>query len=316
MKKLMFALTLATILLVATASLALANGGPHGGFTATTDACASCHRTHTATNARLLMQAPAAICLSCHGAAGSGANTNVEDGLYVTGRNGGAYAVDGSTNTLNNEPLLGGRFTGGTSEHTIGATDAWGQGATDRGTATALAAGVTLQCSTCHDPHGNTNYRIFQATVNGAGVTVAQVDETQATKDYGDENWGGDQSQLCRACHQAYHQVAAGQGSTASGTTYTHRVDMPWNGVLPVGVTVGTNNPETLGFDGAAATGDEVPLGSGGEVMCQTCHFPHGTAAVMTGVAADAAYTGAATNGGSVLLRLDNRGVCQSCHQK
>jgi len=313
MKKLLLVVVLVSALVILLTGTALANGGPHGGFTATTDACASCHRAHTATNARLLMVSPATLCLSCHGAAGTGANTNVEAGLYVSGRNGGAYAVDGSTNTANNDALLGGQFVGGTSEHTIGATLAWGQGATDRGTATALAGAATLECVSCHDPHGNSNYRIFKATVNGVGVTVAQVDETQATKDYSDENWGGDQSQLCRACHQAYHQVAAGQGSTISGTTYTHRVDMAWNGALPAGVTVGTNNPETLGFDGTAGTGDEVPLGSGGEVMCQTCHFPHGTTATMTTLADDPNLPGA---NDSALLRLDNRGVCQSCHQK
>ena len=312
MKKILITLAAVIILSFAIASVASANGGPHGGFTATTDACASCHRTHTATFGRLLMVDPATLCLSCHGTAGTGANTNVDDGLYVSGRNGGAYAVDGSTNTLNNDALLGGQFLGATSNHTLGSTDAWGQGATDRGTATALAGGATLQCVSCHDPHGSANYRIFKATVNLVPVAVAQVDETQATKDYSDENWGNDQSQLCRACHQAYHKTAVSQGNTLDGATYTHRVDMVWNDV-PAGVTVGANNPETVGYDGTANNGDEVPLGSGGEVMCQTCHFPHGTTATVTALADDPNLPGATD---STLLRLDNRGVCQSCHQK
>ena len=67
MKRILIALVLVTVLGFAIASAASANAGPHGGFTATTDACASCHRTHTAAFGRLLMVDPATLCLSCHG---------------------------------------------------------------------------------------------------------------------------------------------------------------------------------------------------------------------------------------------------------
>jgi len=327
MKKIMFALALATILLVATASLAFANGGPHGGFTATTDVCASCHRTHTATFGRLLTVNPATLCTSCHGAAAVGANTNTDDGRYLSTRDDTTgNGNHGAANTPDNSNLLGGGFVNYkgvavTSNHTIGQANTWGQGASDRGAATALAGGATLSCVSCHDPHGNTNYRIIKTTVNAVAVTVAQVDE--AAKDYDTEQWGTGQSSVCQACHNAYHKTAAGQGSTIDGASYTHRVNMVWNGngTLPVGVTVGANNPETVGY--SAAPGDEVPLAVTGAasattnlVVCQTCHLPHGTSSAMTGYAANATYTGSATNGGSALLRLDNRGVCQACHQK
>ena len=182
MKKIKFALALATILLVATASLAFANGGPHGGFTATTDACAGCHRAHTAQFGRLLTVNPATLCLSCHGSTASGANTNVDDGKYLSTRDDASGNWNhGAANTPDNSNLLGGGFVtykgvAITSNHTIGSANTWGQGASDRGVATALAGGATLQCVSCHDPHGSTNYRIIKTTVNTVAVTVAHVD--------------------------------------------------------------------------------------------------------------------------------------------
>jgi len=78
-----------------------ADGGPHiasinngsGGVTA--DSCAGCHRAHTAQALYLLLEDEPAMCLNCHGAAGTGATTDVETGVqYVptglagTGRGG------------------------------------------------------------------------------------------------------------------------------------------------------------------------------------------------------------------------------------
>jgi len=330
MKKYLFALALVVILLVATASLASANGGPHGGYTATTDACAGCHRAHTAVGPGLLVETSTqALCLSCHGAAGSGADTNVVDGVYVQGRN--AVDTTGDPNTANNGNLLGGGFTNyklaaTTSTHLSDGTAllAWGNGV-DRGATATLGAGNGLDCASCHDPHGSTNYRILRTTVNALPVVVAQVDEDTAKpcvgpgclKDYDTEQWGAGQSQLCAACHSSYHRVNAGQGSTLDGTTYTHRVDMQWDAAF-----AGAANPESAGMGGytlpLALTNN--PAAGDGVVVCQTCHLPHGTSSAMTGFAAGtydpAGATGPIPSGDSALLRIDNRGVCEVCHQK
>ena len=54
--------------------VAKANGGPHGDYTAATDACAACHRTHTSPGSSLLVSVTTgdAFCFSCHN--GTGAN--------------------------------------------------------------------------------------------------------------------------------------------------------------------------------------------------------------------------------------------------
>lgn len=50
-----------------------ANGGPHGDYTPTTDACAGCHRTHTASSPSLTTNTGDALCMTCHSTNGTGA---------------------------------------------------------------------------------------------------------------------------------------------------------------------------------------------------------------------------------------------------
>jgi len=322
MKKYLWLMALVVVLALGTASLVSADGGPHGGYTATTDACAGCHRAHTAPNARLLVQTSYNLCMTCHGSAGSGANTNVDDGIYLATRDdapGGADENVGFANFTDGN-LLGGGFSlykgvAITSSHDPTGTEdmSWGYGVA-RGTTAALA-GSNLSCASCHDPHGSSNYRIMKETINGVAVSVAQVDEL--AKDYDTENWGTGMSEVCAACHDDYHQTAADQGSTLDGATYTHRVDMQWDAQY-----AGAVNPETTGMGGFTvplALTDDVAVGDG-VVVCQTCHLPHGTSAAMSGFAAGA-YDPAGALGpipsvDSALLRLDNRGTCEVCHQK
>ena len=85
MKKLMLIAVLTCALVLGIVATVSADNGPHGSFTATTDACANCHRAHSAAYGSngLLVNNAEALCLSCHD--GTGASTNVEGGVY-TGR--------------------------------------------------------------------------------------------------------------------------------------------------------------------------------------------------------------------------------------
>ena len=332
MKKLLLAAVVVLAMALATAGVASANGGPHGGYNPTTDACAGCHRAHTAIGPRLLVQASVyELCVSCHGSAGAGANTNVEDGFYLSSRDDAAADGNvGAGNTLDNAPLNGGAFFGATSSHDPTGTTAaaWGNGGVRGDNLTDLVGG-NLSCASCHDPHGNANYRMIKANLNGAAPNPAQVDEG-AAKDYDDENWGANMSSICAACHGAYHQTAAGTGSDAGMVAsggYTHRIDMQWNGetgVTDPNIGMGTVSPEETGLGGyflPLAETVVVPAAPDeGVVVCMTCHIPHGTAATMAGFA-DPAFDptgpqGPIAAGDSSLLRLDNRGVCEVCHQK
>ena len=85
MKKLLIALALGLIFVLALATTVLADNGPHGGFNGSTEACASCHRAHSAvSNDGFLLVASDVytLCTNCHD--GTGAYTNVVDGYYDT----------------------------------------------------------------------------------------------------------------------------------------------------------------------------------------------------------------------------------------
>lgn len=305
MRKLILITMIAMVLALAMVGVASANGGPHGGYTATTDACAGCHRAHTATGAKLLVAADTtALCFTCHGSNATGSVLNVTDGVLeaTVGSNAGTALNGGGFGFYNGSATTSSHDTSGA------ATDAWGNGG-GRGVASALASGATLSCASCHDPHGSSNYRILKTTVNNVTVAVAQVDEGSQT--YDSEQWGTGQSNICAACHNDYHITAAGSGSDVAGLAATggtaHRIGMPWNGdgSTAAYIGMGTVNPET------GIGGYTLPL-AGTNVECQTCHLPHGTASAMSGFAA----SNGSVAGDSALLRLDNRGVCEVCHQK
>jgi len=290
MKKLLFVSLLVVAMMLIIGSVASANGGPHGNYTATTDACAGCHRAHTATSDNLLMaDSTYDLCVSCHGASGTGANTNVDDGVYVDGR-----APSKSDNTPDGAALLGGGFVNyagaavtSTHDPTGVENQAWGAG-NERGVLAAIAD--PLDCASCHDPHGSPNYRIIKEEINGVSVTVAPSDESN--KNYSVVSWSAQQSNVCGACHNPYQHATA---DTTTGT-FTHAVDVTYGG----STSFTDGNGDTVSVDLAS-----------GYIVCQTCHFPHGTSATMTGYA-----DGAGPAGDSALLRKDNRGVCQACHQK
>lgn len=323
MKKILLSTIIILIAVLITNHVALADGGPHGDYTALTDSCAGCHRTHTATGARLLISNNTqSLCMSCHGSTGAGANTNVEDGVYLSSRDDTTGNQDhGAANTPNGSPLLGGGFINFqgypvTSRHDMAGDGntlyAWGN-EVDRGEVAPISD-LEFNCASCHDPHGSPNYRIISTEVNGNEVVIDPVDED--SKDYDTEQWGSGLSSLCAACHISYHEttanVGSNQGSQSYGGGFTHRVDMPYH-------YRGNLNPETDGFTDDMQVNVRVPLAESGtndRVVCMTCHLAHGSSAIMSGNAGVGALPGGTNAADSALLRLDNRGICQACHQK
>jgi hypothetical protein len=268
----------------------------------------------------LLVQAQPALCYSCHGAGSTGASTDVQGGVgYAsTARTGTPAALRGGgfmyalidsanptgqkgtqSNSTGTVPALA-SGAAVTSTHSVDGSDvtAWGNGAVSA--TTDAGATMQLRCGSCHDPHGNGNYRILRPIPNqsGAAAGVAIADATSkvyTTTNYWaawDDNSASasglirSASAWCSQCHTRY-LATVDDGSTSSGDaiyTYRHRSD---------DIAKGTPN-------------------------CIQCHVAHGSNATM------GTYSGALTNpdqtpgtaGDSRLLRIDNRGTCRMCHNK
>jgi predicted CXXCH cytochrome family protein len=178
----------------------LADGGPHissvnsgtGGLDA--DSCAGCHRTHQGDFEYLLVNdGETATCLTCHD--GQGATTNVKDGIqYVPNANGSpsgtvlgalrdggfsharigssdaqriAYTSSRGTSLWAKVPVLV-SGTEVTSAHITGEGlnslsqpgTVWGSGS-NSATAYGGKTGFEMSCTSCHNPHGNGQYRIL-----------------------------------------------------------------------------------------------------------------------------------------------------------
>ncbi|MDI6821793.1 MAG: cytochrome c3 family protein [Actinomycetota bacterium] len=191
MRKFSLLLAIVVAIFLCTGSVAYANFAIHGGYVADTDACAGCHRAHTATSGitwlergitgeitprgpgEALLVGPATLlfefCYVCHGSAAPGAATDVESGMFDSVSPGGA------TDSVINAALNGGGFSSfrgnaTTSFHMYNGASwpAWGE--SGAGTIIGPPNAIMMDCGSCHDPHGSTNYRILKDIVNAHEV--------------------------------------------------------------------------------------------------------------------------------------------------
>ncbi len=331
----MFVLGLALAVYLTAHHPARADNGPHGGYTPTTDACAACHRAHTASGPNLLVAASSTdLCLTCHGASGAGADTDVINGVYLQRD---ATAESPAEGVVDRGLKAGGfqyarmdtTWTGDatpravTSSHLMdGSTGiAWGGGALNSGPGVSMS----LACTSCHDPHGRAGggnsptYRILRPTPLNSGtdtVILADEDPKDYTIDAADGKYFGQDydgtlynnlAHWCATCHDRY-LAPDDAGHTDSGDdifAYRH---------IAVGQGCGCHNLH----GGPPATGN--PEFRHDPLSCLTCHVAHGSSAHMGGFAAQVAWpNGSSSPSGdarSALLRVDNRGTCQLCHDK
>jgi predicted CXXCH cytochrome family protein len=210
-KRIAFVLLAACVIVLATAGMAFANFGPHGGYADDTDSCAGCHRAHTSFStlgwtdnlggeraSALLVSAAATrtdFCYACHGDGAPGASTNVQMGIFDSGPTAGlptsaspnpaTFAVSNSSydTTLNGggfQELGGNSASPVMSAHDMNRTTdiqgplvRWGY-VDPTGGQSGVSEMSSFTCASCHDPHGSSNYRLLKDSVNG--VTVGGYD--------------------------------------------------------------------------------------------------------------------------------------------
>lgn len=386
------------LVLVAAASAALfmgawpaqADNGPHVS-TATTTAttgikitdagqgrCASCHRAHTAKSAFLLSAASEeSLCFSCHGGSGTGATTDVQNGVGFDAASSTTYP-DGTVQTVVRGTqvgaLRGGGFdqamlgtgaatkdvylytypdgvrtayrsrnqqippadapVGTTSSHFGGVGIMWGNGAIGSGVGKDMSTTVTtkLECSSCHDPHGNKQYRILKPVPSDSGFSSTAfpngiVIKDTANKVYTTTNYwtAGDPAAVADTATRTYlggtsstnpTPVAKTLSSTAPDISSFQANVAAWCTTCHTRYLAPSGSWRTNSGDDVFTyrhTGDNVNGDAASNRNCIQCHVAHGSNAAMPN--SNVENPGDLTpTPDSRLLRVDDRGVCVMCH--
>ncbi len=341
---------------------ASADAGPHvdTGTDSTPDKCASCHRIHTGQNEYLLKEAGSEtdFCYSCHGTGGPGSDLAAQEGTLYGGAGDPYGDPYGGKTELATVGLRAGGFDAAridttdpsagygsaaigvlattetvVSNHAIDGTagTTWGSGPIGSG---AGEPSVTLGCGSCHNPHGNGQYRILRPVPVGAPGAGYAIPDTYpkaaadyATPDYLNMYFGGvapanpivddrtpgvsilmDTSAWCAQCHTRYlaeHHAAdpADASREDSGDPiFTYRHTSSGYGYSSY------RDPAGFKFNNRA---------------CITCHASHGSNASMPGPASSSVEwpDGSVVNPPNdleraSLLKMDNRGICLKCHNE
>lgn len=257
-KHLLFVVLATALAVLMVPGVAFAFDSVHGGYALDTDACAGCHRAHTAasaitwtdgdgdTRSALLNSAaatPEEFCNTCHGSAGVGADTNVTDGLFQS-RDGDLGSDE--TYNLDMEPLNGGGFdpfTFPTRHYPDGTVwVAWGAG--NDGVNGIIRQGgesVTISCIACHDTHGSSNYRLLKDLVAG----IDPITGAPSNIAVGGYDAGGNPTPFVISAERGYPAGGWPQGAArmALYTTYYPDFTNPRYAKAPVDTATGLPDP-------------------------------------------------------------------------
>lgn len=336
---------------------ALADGGPHVMSTgdATPDKCAGCHRIHTGQNEFLLKQAGTIqqFCYTCHGNGGPGSALAVQEGTFYGGgtasttsglRAGGFEQARINTTDATNSTDNPGAVTIGVlaspatvnSAHAIDGTTAgtmWGNGAI--GT-TGAGPSFTLDCTSCHDPHGNGNYRILRTVPTGSGGAGYTIPDTypKTATDYTVSNYFVMNATALPASLPAGATPAPGQSilvDTSAWCAQCHTRYLDTRNGTPAANASRVNSGDAIFTYRHTSSGLSINATSGVTSFvnraCITCHAAHGSNSSMPGnPTAGTSYSSTVPwpGGGTInptndtqrasLLKMDNRGMCKKCH--
>jgi predicted CXXCH cytochrome family protein len=267
--------------------------------------CSGCHTMHNSQNGKLvdtlhasgnaylLIRAKASdVCLTCH-ATSSGAVFGTDP------LNPPAEKGPGNFVFLLEDNIYDGRsgtVPGSAAGHNI---DAPSKGVGPDATLLTAPGGnfpsSAMGCSSCHDPHGNTNYRMLYgaggnvqdgiATFANAAPTAVGLGFSAAAENNANHvAYQGGFSAWCANCHGNFHQEAGGRlehpsgenlGGTIAGNYGRYNGTAHYNSGTPA-----TSYLAAVPFEDAAntITSTAGPSASS-QVSCITCHRAHATSA-------------------------------------
>ncbi len=183
-------------------------GGPHGGYTTSTNKCRDCHAVHRASGSYVLLRSDTRddACDFCHGA-GAGAGTDIDwaDAGVSNGHHGGweedTYAPDTTTDTVS------------------------GVGAGNLG---YMVPAGGFGCMDCHSPHNNANRtvaNIVERDASGKGNALLlgrpNTNGTSGNAEYAFCGETPDMTDWCATCHMGNKGLYTEQKNIRDNITET-----------------------------------------------------------------------------------------------
>lgn len=224
--------------------------------------CSDCHTQHNSQNgqpmrtdndptpASMLLRRGTALdlCLSCHDGANAEAPDVVAPVGYVSDCAGGAFATTNGTPSAK-------------SHHLNNATPEVPSGGT---------ISMILSCTTCHDPHGNDNYRNLRPDPTKSGLTPITVLAIQTN-----HSNGSNPAQVYVPQNIIYKSGISKWCSQCHGAPTHHSVDKPlWASTVADYTTwAGVSLPRVP----VHSPSDNTVPSSDDQVMCLSCHKAHGS---------------------------------------
>lgn len=262
--------------------------------------CSDCHTMHASkdgqtwapTEGLLKYSSTNALCLSCH----DGTDTSAPD--VIASGTASAPNKTVSTPYINKFGSSGGFFQ---SDYQSAPNPAGHD--ILQASVTAPGGGPTLSgmnCATCHEPHGNDNYRNLVANPGGTTTSVsvrlgqdvieniavnAQSPNPSTAYDSGNvayihntsPNTG--LSTWCASCHPNFHENVPNKHKSDEAISYTH-----WTQGTGIGfgtdIEDGTAGIPRVRFEAAAGTtafSGATSVSSSNRVVCVSCHKAHGS---------------------------------------
>lgn len=249
----------------------------HSNYSANTDACTSCHTTHTAVGGELLKWlSPAQACMACH------------DGTVATTYNVVAGRI-GSTGAKTSGGLFGSGTEMGLSLHNVmdNLTDVAAPG----GAETKLKDGngdwtLSFNCVSCHSPHGQGgNSRILSADPNGVALLNKVTGEILAKTVPGTTYSGAKQNWLTGYPYSQYTKIYVNGTPVTGGYTINYRTGVvTFNpAIVTLAVVTADYVPGirvTMSVANKLAVNETVTYFEGMNRFCGACHTDYNTSGV------------------------------------
>lgn len=267
----------------------------HASYKSNTNACAKCHRTHTAAGPKLLLTATVNdTCITCHD--GTASKYDVFTGTIDAGSQ-SLTAPSGPFGNIFNHIIDGNGQPVDIPVKSIHSVDSGANIGSAPGVNTNEGDGwdQPFGCASCHDAHGSNNYRMLaEALPSNPEVRVLAFAETDIDNLKENIYYRSGMNTFCKGCHQRFYTTTsqAVYDETVHGETYSHPVD-----IAPSSYSLGPLTT-TLPLEGTD------PVYNNNKMMCATCHNAHGSNSV------------SGDNNPNFLMKLDNDGVCENCHKQ